>query len=104
MSEKHTAGPWVVTVTTGIEGDILVETTRSRTICEVHNHIDVEPGDVVANARLIAAAPKLLAACEYVVKYHREHDSGEGELYGLDFVTTCLAAIAKTTQEDRIKG
>lgn len=49
----------------------------------------------VANARLIAAAPELLAACQYVVKWHREHDSGEGELYGLDFVTTCIGAIAK---------
>ena len=46
-------------------------------------------------ARLFAAAPELLAACQYVVKYHREHDSGDGELFGLDFVTTCIAAIAK---------
>lgn len=46
-----------------------------------------------ANAELLAASPKLLAACEYVVNYHREHDSGEGELFGLDFVTTCINAI-----------
>ena len=38
---------------------------------------------------------ELLAACQAVVKYHRENDSGEGELFGLDFVTTCIAAIAK---------
>jgi hypothetical protein len=50
-----------------------------------------------ANAALIAAAPELLAACEYVVKWHREHDSGAGELFGLDFVTTCIAAISKAT-------
>lgn len=45
--------------------------------------------------KLYAAAPELLEACKYVVNYHREHDTGEGELYGLDFVTTCIAAIAK---------
>lgn len=49
---------------------------------------DDEPGYVDITA-------ELLAACEYVVKYHGEHDSGEGELYGLDFVTTCINAIAK---------
>lgn len=37
----------------------------------------------------------LLAACKYVVQYHRENDSGEGELFGLDFVTTCINAIRK---------
>ena len=50
-----------------------------------------------ANARLIAAAPELLEACQYVVDWHRENDSGEGELFGLDFVTTCIAAIRKAT-------
>ena len=50
-------------------------------------------------ASLLDAAPDLLAACEYVVRYHREHDSGEGELFGLDFVTTCIAAIAKAKGE-----
>ena len=43
----------------------------------------------------------LLAACEYVVKWHREHDSGEGELFGQDFVTTCIAAIALTEPKRR---
>ena len=38
---------------------------------------------------------KMLSALESVVQYHREHDSGAGELFGLDYVTTCIAAIAK---------
>ena len=51
--------------------------------------------DLKAITNLIAAAPDLLRACEYVIAYHREHDSGEGELFGLDFVTTCISAINK---------
>jgi hypothetical protein len=41
----------------------------------------------------------MLEALEYVVKWHREHDSGEGELYGLDYVTTCISAIRKAKGE-----
>jgi len=44
---------------------------------------------------VMEAGPELLEACKYVVQYHRENDSGEGELFGLDFVTTCIAAIRK---------
>ena len=40
----------------------------------------------------------MLEALKYVVKYHRENDSGEGELYGLDYVTTCIAAIRKAEE------
>ena len=52
-----------------------------------------------ADAQIIAAAPDLLEACENVVAYHREHDSGEGELFGLDFITTCISAIKKAKGE-----
>jgi hypothetical protein len=38
---------------------------------------------------------EMLEALKYVVQYHQEHDSGEGELFGLDFVTTCIGAIRK---------
>ena len=46
-------------------------------------------------------AGELLEACQYVVKWHREHDGGEGELYGLDFVTTCIGAIRRATRGAR---
>jgi len=55
----------------------------------------ISQAEMTANAALIAAAPELLEAAKYVVRWHREHDSGEGELYGLDYVTTCIAAIRK---------
>ena len=48
-----------------------------------------------ANAKLLAAAPDLLEALCCVVRWHREHDSGAGELFGRDYVTTSILAIAK---------
>ncbi len=62
MSEqRHTPGPWHVNIwTTGrrtIEAGKLV-------ICEVHPTHNA--GGIAANARLIAAAPEMLAACRDV--------------------------------------
>ncbi len=50
-------------------------------------------------SKLLKDRNALLEACKYVVKYHREKDSGDGELYGLDFVTTCISAITQTDNE-----
>jgi len=41
------------------------------------------------------AVPDLLEALCCVVRWHREHDSGAGELFGRDYVTTSILAIAK---------
>lgn len=57
-----------------------------------------EPEDALKNAKIAAAAVHLLEACEYVIDYHRENDSGSGELFGLDFVTTCINAVRKTKE------
>ena len=37
--------------------------------------------------------PALVEACQYVIDYHRKHDSGEGELFGMDYVTTCINVL-----------
>lgn len=89
----HTKGPWQVQDATKA-GEYRILAYEQMQIAATH----LCGPDDLSNARLIAAAPELLAACEYVVKYHREHDSGEGELYGLDFVTSCIAAIRKATE------
>ena len=79
---------------------------HSRTWNPLKNwRIHDESGELVATiadsteeysrAHLIATAPEMLSALESVVQYHREHDSGAGELFALDYVTTCIAAIAK---------
>lgn len=96
---KHTPGPWTV----GAHQKIISRGWSIR-IPEDGSAIAYVLGEknpeLHANARLIAAAPELLEACKYVVQYHRDHDSGEGELYGLDFVTTCINAIRKAEGEN----
>jgi len=99
---KHTPGPWKIWV-----DDFGIICVESKDTIIANNLLDTNDKDLspeeieeyTNNARLIAAAPDLLEACKYVVSWHREHDSGEGELYGLDFVTTCISAIAKATKE-----
>lgn len=106
---QYTPGPW--TNKCGIvfgrsiggvqmkESDFMVAQIRGWGHLQYHGENEA---DVIqeANAQLIAAAPDLLAACKYVVEHHRENDSGEGELFGLDFVTTCITAIEKAIKPE----
>ncbi len=94
MNAEHTPGPWSITDTKSKRDP--AEFTYSIGIkgCRLASVPRYSDEDM-ANARLIASAPELLEALKYVVQYHRDHDSGEGELFGLDFVTTCIAAISK---------
>ncbi len=87
---KHTPGPWQ-------HYNRLVSkkiSNHALSIAECHGRIE----EAEVNARLIAAAPDLLFACRYVVNWHRENDSGEGELFSHDFVLTCINAIQKATE------
>ena len=87
---QHTPGPWTAEkgsvslekkyyVTDG--HGFIIAATSSNDECNEHN------------AQLIAAAPAMLDALAYVVNWHREHDSGGGELFGLDYVTACISAL-----------
>ena len=93
---KHTKGPWKVINWSG-RAEIRTGDNKRTGIAFLGNSEDgaIPTGETTANAKLVAAAPELLEACKYVVQYHRENDSGEGELFGLDFVTTCINAIRK---------
>lgn len=85
----HTPGPWFV------NGDCVEadgpEGPRDVTVAVVHGH----PHNTVraANARLIAAAPELLAALKELVAY--DDGSNEPEDYGYEVLQRCKAAIAK---------
>jgi len=86
---KHTPGPWEYGEQ---EGEYVIWNPDIGTIATTC----ADMADQEANAALLASAPEMLEALQYVVKWHREHDSGEGELFGLDYVTTCISAIRKT--------
>jgi len=92
---KHTPGPWDICFGSGGPEVHAFPHMGDRPIADIPSDTI---GDGEANAKLIAASPDLLEACKYVVQWHREHDTGEGELFGLDFVTTCISAIDKATK------
>jgi hypothetical protein len=55
---KHTPGPWTAGVTDSIWND------KGVLIAECGNSMTLGDSEVFSNARLIAAAPELLEACE----------------------------------------
>lgn len=69
MNVKYTPGPWIsIGNYIGTVGD------ETQTIAYVDDHRNAKrrtTEETLANARLIAAAPDLLAACEKLVSYRR---------------------------------
>jgi hypothetical protein len=63
--------------------------------CE-EDFTDCETTDETADTQT-----KLVEALAYVVNWHREHDSGEGELFGRDYVTACISALRSVDPEWR---
>lgn len=80
---EHTPGPWSIGGASGNEGEAREIASESRCVAWTASTWDEDEGDVVtaeddANARLIAAAPELLAA----LKLLRDPDSdGEWTCY-----------------------
>jgi hypothetical protein len=62
MTTKHTPGPWVIGKRD--HDVVMVDTASGTAICDVYGESDDRP----ANARLIAAAPDLLAALEDIAR------------------------------------
>jgi hypothetical protein len=83
MSE-HTPGPWIPSASR-------VNANNDESICWIAPLVghDVCGDREIANARLIAAAPDLLAACRAVVERWESGDLAEA-------TRMCAAAIAKT--------
>ena len=65
---KHTPGPWIADGAERIQGTAEQHRYDIARLCPVPFHIVKGDGSVIrrANARLIAAAPDLLAACEAI--------------------------------------
>ena len=62
MSTQHTPGPWMVTG--GARMKFIEARIGGGMLQEVATCLICQEGDIEANARLIAAAPDLLAECE----------------------------------------
>ena len=100
---KHTPGPWEIDGGTNPKGDKYIwkkgEYYGGHAIATVHE--DIQEG-AEGNARLVAAAPELLAACKYAKKYIESlplsgFSASQMENIGVidSYIT---AAIAKATE------
>ena len=84
----HTPGPWSVNASLGHR---IYTEGKGCTLIATPGYLR-DGGAEVANARLIAAAPDLLAACQEVMRGRRVRLLGQPDGCG---VTACRAAIAK---------
>lgn len=87
---KHTPGPWH-SRPVGFRGHMEIFTARDDLIAALHLR-----GETAANARLVAAAPDLLAALLHVMPHVGTNYSGKQRY---DILETARAAIAKATGE-----
>lgn len=87
---KHTSGPWSI-VKAYPQGKSRID-IKAGSLCKIAR-IFHQPAAYDANARLIAAAPELLEACEYVL---RELQLKWPSFHG-DIKAELEVAIAKAT-------
>lgn len=96
---KHTPAPWIISENNNKEKVVLQElrTTPSgrdvqEKVCTIENQLDWKERN--ANAKLIAAAPELLEACELVAKTIANPNGSDS-----DFEDVLFSAIAKAKGE-----
>lgn len=90
MNANHTPGPWTHKATAGNHDFIIYSEAEDsgRDIALVRDFDE-------ANARLIAAAPELLHACELALHYLNNPEDFDGDLAEIAFATTLENAINK---------
>lgn len=89
---KHTLGPWKYATNVGPTKALIVETDGS-TVVEIFNR--THDSRFEANARLIAAAPELLAEAIELLK-NATFEDGQGTILTQD-AEALQAAIARAT-------
>ena len=99
MSEKYTPGPWNANFTRfsrWVVGFHITDPKHGslRPICEMGA---MNPDEIAANARLIAAAPELLEALMLAESVYRQNCVNEGEPSSV--LDAMQAAILKATGE-----
>lgn len=93
----HTPGPWEAQVVRqGASLYPAVYGANERLVADAW-HYQKDDAEMIANARLIAAAPDLLVACERmmddVLTYHEDAERGEYDRYGVDIPTATIRAL-----------
>jgi len=111
MKTKYTPGPWFYDKTWGLIHDILKSAKgpheSAAEICAVHAGRTGKKDETQANARVIAASPELLEACEYaaeLIKIARQYfpkSMKNNDKFQLE--NTC-AAIGRAIQKARGEG
>ncbi len=92
----HTPGPWVAWRATMRAMIAEISATRGEKIWTIAHVDEVDGGDIdAANARLIAAAPDLLAALETVAPILESHFAKSAKGVDGTFLDEVRAAIAK---------
>ena len=97
---KHTPGPWIRDVHSGIDCDVRAANGRKVALCwglasnHATNYKPQYRAECAANARLIAAAPELLEALQELVEDVRYGDPVDVAILG-----KATAVIAKATKE-----
>lgn len=112
MTTQHTAGPWHIARQTPTERRILVTKDGERVLaCCSTGYESPRKGPIpkeerMANARLIAAAPELLAALRALAEIStggviEKRETGKPTWYALEEIGKIAAtAIAKATGEE----
>lgn len=106
---NHTSGPWLLSHNTNWKTNPFSVTVRkpgvhNTTVANIPLRMTIPPQEQQANARLIAAAPDLLAALEYALKDMegaRDWVREKSPMIGVLAVSIGMAraAIAKATGE-----
>ena len=104
MTTNHTQftpGPWFLSINkdvvlsggnTGNEDPEVIAECHPSDIMAVQNELERE-----ANARLIAAAPKMLGRLKEIVEYWRENDP---DMYSSDIATDTIDVIREATGQN----
>lgn len=99
--QQHTPGPWSIDCNLGVfpeDGMPITDDKTDNEVCVVWPQSD--DNAQAANARLIAAAPDLLAALDELLAFTLDADHAEGIMPDRKAVlmrNKCLAAIKKAT-------
>lgn len=95
MKSMHTKGPWQWAASDIQDGRYSIHHNGPIAYC---GDTTASPGDGEANARLISAAPDLLAACEAALAWISDPASFQQNHID-DVAAACEAAIAKARGE-----